>query len=112
MRSSRAPTSNRASRSAAAPASTASTLRAPSDSRCALPSYSGECYCDLEYDPGEQNGLCGGSCPESTSGCNIPCAGDTSEMCGSAWFNMVYKVECSGGAAAWTWPFIIGFCAM
>lgn len=72
----------------------------------------GECYCDLEYDPGEQNGLCGGSCPESTSGCNIPCAGDTSEMCGSAWFNMVYKVECSGGAAAWTWPFIIGFCAI
>ena len=73
----------------------------------------GECYCDTDYEPGKQNGLCGGACPESSTGCTLPCNGNAAEMCGSAWFNMVYKVDCGGGGEwPWAFPLIIGFVAV
>jgi hypothetical protein len=68
----------------------------------------GECYCDTEYTPGgDDNGQCAVECPESTSGCDQPCAGDPTEDCGGAWFNQIVKVSCGGWS--WAWPFIYGF---
>ena len=61
----------------------------------------GECYCDTEYDPGgDANGQCTVACPESDSGCDQPCAGEPSEMCGGAWFNQIVKVSCGGAVNA------------
>lgn len=71
----------------------------------------GECYCDTEYDPGgDSNGQCDAECPESDTGCDQPCAGAPTEMCGGAWFNMVVKVSCGGWP--WAWPFVYGFCGV
>ena len=67
----------------------------------------GECYCDTECDPGgEANGQCEAECPESDTGCDLPCNGEPSEMCGGAWFNQIVKVSCGGWS--WAWPFVYG----
>lgn len=71
----------------------------------------GECYCDTEYDPGgDANGQCTVECPESDSGCDQPCAGEPSEMCGGAWFNQIVKVSCGGWE--WAWPFVYGIAGL
>ena len=76
----------------------------------------GECYCDTEYDPGgDANGQCTVECPESDCpssdcGCDQPCAGEPSEMCGGAWFNQIVKVSCGGWE--WAWPFVYGIAGL
>ena len=71
----------------------------------------GECYCDTEYtEGGDANGQCDVECPESDTGCDLPCAGDPSQMCGGAWFNMIIKVSCGGWP--WAWPFVYGLAGL
>ncbi|KAE9371531.1 copper radical oxidase [Stipitochalara longipes BDJ] len=56
--------------------------------------YSGECYCDTAF----RNG--GGPAPDGSTGCNMPCNGNSSETCGGS--NRLSVLQYYSGAATGT----------